>query len=167
MFLKNYTSEVPVPQTIARMETLLIRAGVTGITKEYHPAQAGKIAAITFCIQLPENPPVTIRLPADEDAVQQALWIDYADGDKLTPDGGKLVYSPYKKKTKASFRAQAERTAWKLVQDWLEVQLSMIAMRQADFVQVFLPYVWDGQRTYYQALKDSGFRAMLPAPKEE
>ncbi len=53
------------------------------------------------------------------------------------------------------------------MQDWLEVQLSMIAMRQADFVQVFLPYVWDGQRTYYQALKDSGFRAMLPAPKEE
>jgi hypothetical protein len=161
MFLKNYTSEVPVPQTIARMETLLIRAGVTGITKEYDPAAAGKIAAITFCIQLPENPPVTVRLPADEDAVQQALWVDYVNGDETTTDGKALLYPGNKKKTKADFRAQAERTAWKLVQDWLEVQLSMIAMRQADFVQVFLPYVWDGSRTYYQALKESKFRGLL------
>jgi hypothetical protein len=40
--------------------------------------------------------------------------------------------------------------------------MSMIQMKQADFRQVFLPYVWDGERTYYQALKESGFRALLP-----
>jgi hypothetical protein len=30
MFLKNYTSEVPVSQTIHRIEQVLIRCGVTG-----------------------------------------------------------------------------------------------------------------------------------------
>jgi hypothetical protein len=34
-------------------------------------------------------------------------------------------------------------------------------MHQLDPLQVFLPYVWDGQRTYYAALKDGGFK-MLP-----
>lgn len=35
MFLKNYTSEVPVSQTIYRIEQVLIKCGVSGITKEY------------------------------------------------------------------------------------------------------------------------------------
>ncbi len=52
------------------------------------------------------------------------------------------------------------------MQDWVEVQLSMIQMKQADLMQVFLPYVWDGKRTYYDALKVNGFRAMLPEKTE-
>jgi hypothetical protein len=38
----------------------------------------------------------------------------------------------------------------------------MIQMKQAETLQVFLPYVWDGQQTFYQRLKESKFRAMLP-----
>lgn len=37
----------------------------------------------------------------------------------------------------------------------------MIQMKQADTLQVFLPYVFDGKRTYYQALKESNFRGLL------
>jgi hypothetical protein len=44
-------------------------------------------------------------------------------------------------------------------------QLSLIQMRQADFIQVFLPYVWDGKQTFYQALKASNYKALLGAPK--
>src|SRR6185503_878462 len=46
MFLKNYTSEVPVTQTIARIEHALIKAGVSGIAKEYSPTGNGEIFAI-------------------------------------------------------------------------------------------------------------------------
>ena len=148
MFLKNYTSEVPVHQTVYRIEQTLLKAGVTGIAKEYLPGSVGKISAITFAIKFDEGRPVTIRLPVDEDAAQQALWLDYADGDKLSPDGNTLTMWSKKKKTKADFREQAERTAWKIMQDWVEVQLSMIQMKQADFQQVFLPYMWDGEQTY-------------------
>jgi len=166
MFLKNYTSEVPVTQTIARIEHALIKAGVSGIAKEYSPTGNGEIFAITFTLRVEPMPPITIRLPADKDAAQQALWLNYADGYELTADG-KGVQHGTKKKRKGDFRQQAERTAWKLVQDWIEVQLSMIQLKQADFLQVFLPYVWDGRQTYYQALKANQFRAMLPEKCEE
>lgn len=164
-FLKNYTSEVPVSQTIYRIEQVLIKCGVSGIAKEYTGSD-GDIAAITFQIKLDGQRPITIRLPADKSAALQALWLDYADGDKLTPDGTSIHWNSRKKKVKDDFAKQAERTAWKLMQDWVEVQLSLIQMKQADFVQVFLPYVWDGQQTFYQTIKDGGYRAMLPEKSE-
>jgi hypothetical protein len=161
MFLKNYTSNVPVSDTIHRIEKVLIKCQVSGITKEYGPE--GKIIALHFHVPIAEGKTLTIRMPADEKAALDALWLDYADGDQH--DGFKITGYParsYKKKTKADFKEQAERTAWKLVQDWIEVQMSMIQMKQAETLQVFLPYVWDGQATFYQRLKNNGFRAMLP-----
>lgn len=63
-FLNNYTSNVPVRETIYRIEQVLIRCGVSGITKEYGPG--GLITAIGFHIETP-NGKVEIRLPADKD----------------------------------------------------------------------------------------------------
>lgn len=163
MFLKNYTSNVPVHQTVHRIEQVLIKCGVSGIAKEFGPT--GEVAAMTFKIKLNDQT-ITIRLPADREAAIQALWLDYADGDRLSQDGARIAYSSRKKKTRADFVQQADKTAWKLIQDWVEVQMSMIQMKQADFVQVFLPYVWDGKQTYYQALKAGGFKAMLPERTE-
>lgn len=143
---------------------MLIKCGVSGITKEYGPN--AEIIALKFHIKVdPNMPEITIRLPADRYAAQQALWLDYADGDPLSQDGQHLAWSMSgnrKKKIKADFKDQAERTAWKIVQDWIEVQMSMIQMRQADTLQVFLPYVWDGKQTVYQRIKDAGYKALLP-----
>jgi len=160
IFLKNYTSEVPVHITIGRIEALLIRCGVSGIMKEYK-GTSGKMVALTFKIDLDGQKPCTIRLPADEEAALTALWAQYANGAKLSPDGQAVWGAPNKRKKREDFRQQAERTAWKLMQDWVEVQLSLIQMKQADFMQVFLPYVWDGERTFYQALRSSGFKGLL------
>lgn len=161
MFLKNYTSEVPMSQTIYRIEQVLIKCGVTGITKEYI-GTAGDVAAITFRVPSP-NGSITIRLPADTERALDALWLDYVDGDQLNEKGDAVSsYGTRKKKRRGEFGEQAARTAWKIVQDWVEVQMSMIQLRQADTLQVFLPYVFDGQRTYYQALKESNYRGLLP-----
>ncbi len=164
MFLKNFTSEVPVPKTIDRIERVLIRCGVSGIMKEYVGTK-GEIAAITFQIDAPAGK-ITIRLPADKQKAMDALWLDYADGDKLTLTGDAIYWNSRKKKKRADFAEQAARTAWKLVQDWIEVQMSMIEMKQADVLQVFLPYVFDGKRTYYEALKAANFRGLLPERTE-
>lgn len=161
MFLKNYTSEVPVSQTIYRIEQVLIKCGVSGIMKEYTGTN-GEIAAITFQIEAPASK-ITIRLPADKEKALDALWLDYVDGDKLNAKGDAVDhYGSRKKKRRVDFAEQSARTAWKIVQDWIEVQMSMIQMRQADTLQVFLPYVFDGKRTYYQALQESNFRGLLP-----
>lgn len=165
MFLKNYTSEVPISQTIHRIEQVLLRCGVTGIMKEYGLNQ--KIFAITFQIDTPAGKRM-IRLPADEDKAQEALWLDYVDGDKLNAKGGEISdWSSRKKKTKKDFANQAARTAWKIVQDWVEVQMSMIQLKQADVLQVFLPYLFDGRRTYYQALQESNFAGLLRDNNDE
>ncbi len=162
-FLKNYTSTVPVSQTIYRIEQVLIKCGVSGIAKEYDPDGSGKIVAIVFAIPAsPDMPPMNVRLPANEEQAQNALWLDYADGDKLTPDGQRLAWNNRKRLTRADFKEQAERTAWKIVQDWVEVQMSMIQMKQADTAQVFLPYIFDGRQTLYQRIKERGFKALLP-----
>jgi hypothetical protein len=166
MFLKNYTSDVPVSQTLHRIEQVLVRCGVSGISKEYHPKITGKIVALTFCISLVEGQSWQIRLPVDEEKALQALWLNYADGEKLSPDGSALQWNSRKHKKRAEFREQAERTAWKIMQDWIEVQLSMIQMQQADFQQVFLPYVWDGKQTLYDRVKTNGYRALLTRPQE-
>jgi hypothetical protein len=164
MFLKNYTSNVPVSQTIYRIEQVLIKCGVSGIEKEYTPN--GSVTAITFKIELEPGKPVRVRLPVNEKEALMAMWLDYADGEKLTPDGNAIAWNRRKTKTKADFVEQAQRTAWKIIQDWVEVQMSMIQMKQADFREVFLPYFWDGKRTFFTAVKESGFRALLPEKTE-
>lgn len=162
MFLKNYTSSVPVSETINRIEKVLIRCGVMDITKEYAGVN-GQVSALRFRIRQGTSDHI-IHLPADKERALEALWLDYADGDELSPDGKSLAWSPYKKKKRKDFADQAERTAWKIIQDWVEVQMSMIQMKQADVVEVFLPYIWDtgSQTTLYGRLKTSGFKALLP-----
>lgn len=166
MKIKNYTSNVPKSQTIWKIQQVLIASKVSSISMDYHPN--GEVAAVTFSIQTDfAKQPIPVRLPAELDACQNSLWRDYVAGDRTrkTNDGDEEIQWGNKKKKKSDFRDQAERTAWKIVQDWLEVQLSMIHLNQADFVQVFLPYVWDGKQTFYARIKEGGL-AMLQAPKE-
>src|SRR5215831_14878611 len=168
-FLKNYTSGVPVSQTIYRIEQTLIKCQVKDISKEY--SSTGRVLALRFSIQQKsvegvELPSVQIRLPVDVEMCQQALWLDYAAGEKLDEKGTRIRWNRRKQKSKADFLDQAERTAWKIMQDWVEVQLSMIQLKQADTLEVFLPYVWDGKTTFYKHIKDRGYRGLLPETVE-
>lgn len=160
MFLKNYTSDVPVNETIRKIENVLVRCGVSGIMKEY-AGTSGEIVAITFRIETATGP-LTIRLPADKRKATEALFMDYAEGEKLSDDGNHVRYNARKKKRRIDFAEQGARTAWKIMQDWTEVQMSLIQLGQADTLQVFLPYVYDGKRTYWQAIQESGFKGLLP-----
>lgn len=158
MFLKNYTSNVPVSQTIYRIEQVLIRCGVSGITKEYGPNS--EVTAIRFHIPV-NGREMTVRLPADAKKAHEALWKDYAGVD-ISKDGNGVQYGSRKKLRPSDFKEQSERTAWKIIQDWVEVQMSMIQMKQAETIEVFMPYIWDGKSTVYQRIKESGYRALLP-----
>lgn len=144
MNLKNYTSNVPVDRTIARIEQLLASSGATGIIKDY---AEGKLVALFFKISLPTRRDITIRLPVNHQAVYQTM---------------RKTVKRQHAGTLERIQEQALRTSWKLMQDWVEVQLSLIRIQQVDFMQVFLPYVWDGQQTFYAALKERDYRG-LPA----
>lgn len=94
--------------------------------------------------------PLFFELPAKVDACFNVL---FAEVKRPNAD------------TKDRIRAQAERTAWKIISDWVEIQLSMIRLEQAEMLQIFLPLVWDPktEKTFYNQLKDGGFKALLPS----
>lgn len=150
MNLKNYTSSVSAQTTISFIEAYLMECGATGIAKEINH---GHVAAIIFEAPDDKGRKRLIKLPANVEGVHEFLWRDYAS-NAVRP-----------RKQKEDFRDQATRTAWKIMQDWCQVQMSLIKLKQADLLQVFLPYIWDGNQTYYDYLKGSNFRA-LPAPEK-
>lgn len=165
MFLKNYTSDVPVSRTIQRIEEVLIRCGVLGIQKEYAGTN-GTVIAISFRIRDGERR-FNVRLPADKERALEALWLDYVDGDALNDAGDQLSWRSKKHKKRSDFSQQAERTAWRIIEDWVSVQMSMIQLRQAEAVEVFMPYIYDGHQTVFQRIKAGGMRALLPEKTED
>jgi hypothetical protein len=169
MALKNYTSDVPVSRTLFEIEEMLIQSGVSGITKEYAPSPPGKVTAVLFHLVIDANrPPVTVRLPANEEGALNVLWKQYVGADELDPSGKQLKWGGHgnKKRNRESFRQQAERTAWRIVKDWIAVELSRTLMAQSDFREVFLSYIWDGRQTFFERLKGDGFLALGPGKPE-
>jgi hypothetical protein len=143
--LKNYTSGVPVDRTVARIEMLLAEAGASDVSKSYNN---GRLVALRFRIEAEPSHHVTIRLPANAEAV-----FDTLKAEIKRPRQG----------TVEKLHIQAERTAWKLMQDWVEVQLSLIRLQKVEILQVFLPYIWDGNKSFYTLLRETGHaQLMLP-----
>lgn len=143
MNLKNYTSEVPAGSSMMKIEKCLVAAGATNISKKY---DGGICTAITFRMMV-NNLPLFFQLPAKVESCFEVLWKEVK---RPRPD------------TKKKIREQSERTAWKIVCDWVEVQLSMIQLEQAEAMEVFLPYAYDPAKdeTFYQKLKNNNFKQL-------
>lgn len=146
--LKNYTSEVPAMTSMGKIESCLVRAGATDISKKYENQVC---RAITFRMIVNGNP-LFFQLQARVDSCFKVLW-----GEISKPKEG----------SKERVMQQAERTAWKILSDWAEIQTSMIMLEQAEALQMFLPYVYDPatDQTYYDKMKSTGFKALLPSSK--
>lgn len=145
MNLKNYTSTVPAITSMGRIEKCLVAAGATDISKKYKDQVC---TAITFRMMV-NNIPMFFQLPAKVEACFEVLW-----GEVKRP----------KPETRQNIREQAERTAWKIVSDWVEIQLSMIQLEQAEPLEVFLPYVYDPvkDQTFYKRLQENNFKLLNP-----
>ena len=141
--MKNYTSEVPIERTITRIEQALAKSGARNIIKDYND---GELTALSFTLVFQQTGKmVPVRLPVNTEAVEKVLL--------------SKVRRPHRE-TFIRIHRQASRTAWKLMQDWIEVQVSLIELQQVEALQVFLPYVWDGRRTFYATLRDGGFKML-------
>ena len=144
MNLKNYTSTVPAEKTVANMEQLLAKAGATGISKDY---KDGELVSLYFKIDIGTPRPVTIKIPVNPDAVFEEMM------------STRKVRTP---SVRRAVKAQALRTAWKIMYEWVAIQLTLIRVNKADVAQVFLAYVYDDRAnmTFYDQLKDGGFKQL-------
>jgi len=142
--LKNYTSNVPASTSTSKIETCLAQAGATDVSKKF---DNGICVAITFRMVVNTNP-FFFYLPARVQACFDVLWKEVK---RPRPD------------TKSNTMEQAAKTAWKIWSDWVEIQLSMILLEQADALEIFLPYVYDPatEKTFYDKIKEGGYKALM------
>ena len=151
MALKNYTSGVAASNSIAYIERKLSQSGAKQILKMYDPE--ARVEGIAFIIPI-DGVPMSFKLPAQVNACEKVL---IAEVRRPRPDTFKRI------------KKQAERTAWKIVADWVDAQMAMIELSQVEFMQVFMPYLYSHskQQTYFQMMKDKGFQKMLPGAVAE
>jgi hypothetical protein len=144
MNLKNYTSGIPADRSVSRIETLLVALGATNINKAYVD---GKLSSISFMVIVNGNT-IPFKLPARIEAVEKVMRADIRRPRKGTMD---------------KLKDQAERTAWKIICDWVEVQGTMIKLQQAEFIEVFMPYVFslENNQTFFERMKEKNYKALL------
>jgi len=65
-----------------------------------------------------------------------------------------------RRETAEKIKDQAARTAWKILAEWAEIQVTLVHLQQAEAIEVFLPYAWDAgkDQTLFERLKEGKFK---------
>lgn len=131
MPILNYTTGIESHKTIGEITSILAKRGVTTVSTRYVDGRAHGIA---FTVDTPEG----LRdfdLPANVDG----------------------VWAVFQKQVKGQHcnRAQAERTAWRILKDWIEAQMAIIESGLVTFDEVMLPWMLlDGRgKTVYESYR--------------
>lgn len=141
--IKNYTTEISADRSILEIEKLLTLFGAAAIIKEY--TSDGRVHSLSFRLQ-----DKAFKLPANVKGVKETLY--KGTRDHHSRDG-------MKRRDDKSYRV-----AWRIIKDWTHAQLSLIASGQAHPHEIFLPYMYDGKRTLYQAYVEG---KLLPQSEEK
>lgn len=138
MAIKNYTAKAEHTASITKIKQYLIDAHARDIIERY---EDGKCVGLAFVIPL-YNRHFTFELPARINEITAYLIRERRMG-------------------KEAAKVQALKTAWSLIRDWMAIQLTMIVLEQAEPLELFFPYLTDGQQTYYDRLKSNDFKQLL------
>lgn len=126
MYIKNYISSVDASRSMAKIEELVVEIGATNINKQYAEKVCTGITFLLFDQQLQQTIPFHLKAQ-----VEECFYILWKDVKRPRPD------------TRATLQHQANKTAWKILSDWTEIQCSMILLGQAKPLQMFLPFMYD------------------------
>lgn len=123
MPLLNYTTKVPVYRSIEQIQKLLVQAGASAVMTEYDDDKI--VSTISFKIKTGENE-FSFRLPGDWRSTLEVMKHDGTPRNQLTPE-------------------HAQRVAWRITKDWVEVQIALLQTRSVVLPQLFLPYMVNQQ----------------------
>lgn len=139
----NYTSSVAATKTAGEIQAMLAEHGAAAVMIRYTDRRP---AAVSFTLAGPGGDRA-FTLPVDVAAMEKALRAQHRSG---------------KVATRYATAEQAERTAWRVVKDWLAAQLALTAAGMAQLDQVMLPYLHvSGETTLYQAYLENGQRMLV------
>ena len=144
--LQNYTSGISADRSTAFIQRQVIDRGAKYVQLELGDNK--EVVAISFQLAV-SGKDVQFKVQANITACTQKLEA------MLTPRS--------RPETRKKIPKQAERTAWKILADYVEVQMTMIDLGQKDMMEVFLADVYDpaSQQTFYQNLKAGDFKRLL------
>lgn len=151
--LKNYTSSVSAARSVAFIEAKLASNGARDIIKRYDGNQC--LMSIVFTIPMPKGGgDMVFKLPARVAECTKVLEANLSS--RVRPE------------TRKKIPVQAERTAWKILSDWVEAQMAMIELAQVELFEVFLPYAYDPvkEQTFFEKIKEHNYRALLTDGKK-
>ena len=141
MPIKNYTTKISAAESVDQIQALLRKKGARRVLVDYDAS--GTPQAIAFEVEFaPVAGPVfrlPFRLRARPEGVERLL--------------GKVTDRRYRG------RAQAERVAWRLVYNWIDVQLAFVEAGQAEMAELLLGFALSTRRgeadqpqTFYEVL---------------
>jgi hypothetical protein len=118
MALKNYTTKVPANRSVQEIQDMLQKAGAIGVLLEYEKG-TGRIEGLSFQIEF-DGKKMGFKLP-----------LQWREAQKVLANEGN---------SRANDDDYAYRVAWRIMRDWVDVQVALITIKQVQLVQVFLPY---------------------------
>jgi len=135
MPLKNYTTKVPANRSVQEIQDMLQKHGATGVLMEYEKG-TGRIASLAFKIDL-NGQSVGFRLP-----------LKWREAEKVLQEQG----------VKRAFRDEdyVYRVSWRIMRDWVDIQMAIIELEMVKIEQVFLPYaIAKNGKTFYENVLDN------------
>jgi hypothetical protein len=148
----NYTTKIAAKRTAGECLDLLAEAGAHAVSVTY----ADRVpSGLAFRLDTAAGRR-DFSLPVDVGGVHSLLL-------KIDREGGWAAGErPVRTRTYTT-RAHAVDVAWRVVRDWLEAQLALIAAQMATLDQVMLPYLEvDPGTTLYQRYLESTGQIALP-----
>ena len=138
------TTTVSVEKTMMEIEKLLADAGATQTMRENDKRH--RPCGMSFQIETPDGL-VPFRLPVNIDAVYQLLLAERRNN--------------WEQWVQERVDAQAQRTAWRIIREWVHVQTTLIQTQMVTVTEVFMPYMLsDGNQTLYERLMEHGMKAL-------
>lgn len=138
----NYTTKIPAAQTVGECQHILAQVGASAVAVLY---QDKGPSGLEFRLDTPHGRR-DFTLPVDVTAMQAVLQKAERAGEFASL-----------RKAAASWtsREHAANVAWRVVKDWLEANLALIAAQMATLSEVMLPYLHvDDERTLWQAYRE-------------
>lgn len=145
----NYTTRIPVTQTVGELQQLLVEHGADAIMIRVRDRRP---AAVSFTLEL-DGRRSSYTLPVDVEAMRKRLAAQHRAGQLKSISANT-----------AADVEHAARVAWRVIAAWLAAQLSLVEAGQAALDQVMLPYLHvddAGSTLYDRFVESAGARQAL------